>query len=356
MAKLYFYHGAMGSSKTATALMTRYNYQEKGKSPLLLKPSIDTRDGENIVYSRIGLQAPCILVEDLIQNYSDEMLKQYDVLIIDECQFLTPAQVEYLAHIVDDLSIPVICYGLKTDFTSHLFPGSQRLLELADQIQEIPTMCWCGHKAHYNARIINGKITYTGEQIMLGANESYVSLCRKHYLQGKINGDNNDEYHYDQQAILQLLDSNHIDYTIIEHEHVETIDAIEVLNLPNSEYIVKNLFLRDDKKRNYYLVTLQKDKQANLKELRTRIQSRPLSFANSDDLANYLALQPGSVTPFGLLNDVDHKVTFVIDNDCLNQPLIAIHPNTNIASLWLKPSDLIKLLENNGQTIVTVTI
>lgn len=185
MAKLYFYHGAMGSSKTATALMTRYNYLEKGKKPILLKPSIDKRDGDNIVFSRIGIQAECVLFEDF-NNYSEHQIKQYDVIIVDECQFLTKQQVEFCAHIVDDLEIPVLCYGLKTDFTSTLFPGSQRLLELADYIYEIPTVCWCGHKAHYNARVVNGKMITEGEQIMLGANESYVSLCRKHFFARQI--------------------------------------------------------------------------------------------------------------------------------------------------------------------------
>lgn len=189
MAKLYFYHGAMGSSKTATALMTRYNYLEKGKKPLLLKPSIDSRDGELVVKSRIGIAAECTLFETF-QTYSQQQVQQYDVIIVDECQFLTTEQVEFCAHIVDDFQIPVLCYGLKTDFTSHLFEGSKRLLELADYIHEIPTVCWCGQKAHFNARVVDGKMITEGEQIMLGANESYVSLCRKHFINHQVKPDN----------------------------------------------------------------------------------------------------------------------------------------------------------------------
>lgn len=104
------------------------------------------------------------------------------MIIVDEVQFLSEGYIEILAYIVDRSQIPVICYGLKTDFTGHLFEGSMRLLELADVIEEIPTICWCGKKAHFNARVINGSIVKNGKQIMLGGNESYVSLCRKHYM------------------------------------------------------------------------------------------------------------------------------------------------------------------------------
>ena len=181
MAKLYFRHGAMGSSKSASALMTRCNYLERNKKTLLVKPMIDTRDGSRTVSSRIGLKQEAIFFEEL-REYSDEKIKEYDAIIIDEVQFINAEGIEFLVHIVDDLAVPVLCYGLKTDFRSELFEGSKRLMELADEIEEIPTVCWCGKKARFNARVIDGKVVTEGEQIMLGANESYVSLCRKHFF------------------------------------------------------------------------------------------------------------------------------------------------------------------------------
>ena len=191
MSKLYFRYGAMGSSKTANLLMVRYNYIEKGKKPLLLKPKIENRDGEKEIKSRIGLEAECEFVEDFLWNLRCSSnpindLKQYDVIIVDEVQFLKAEEIDDLAKIVDKVNISVICYGLSTDFTGHLFEGSKRLMELADVIEEIPTICWCGKKAQFNARIYDGKIVRTGEQVLMGGNESYISLCRKHFFEGKI--------------------------------------------------------------------------------------------------------------------------------------------------------------------------
>lgn len=183
MPKLYFRYGAMGSSKTANALMVRYNYQEKEQNAILLKPKKESRDGEKMIRSRIGLTAECLFVEDFLANPSFEKV---DAIIVDEAQFLTTAQVDALSDIVDNYNIPVLCYGLRTDFTGHFFEGAQRLMEIADIIEEVPTVCWCGKRAQFNARIIDGKIVRTGEQFMLGGNESYVSLCRKHYKAGKI--------------------------------------------------------------------------------------------------------------------------------------------------------------------------
>lgn len=187
MAKLYFFYGAMGSSKTANALMTEYNYREVGKRALLIKPSLDKRDGDLIIKSRIGLQEQCITLEDLIEDYSKEDLLQYDCLIIDEVQFANKKQIDYLSDIVDKLNIPVMCYGLRTDFRNELFEGSERLLALADSIQEVKTVCWCGRKATCNARYNDFGIVREGEQIVLGANDKYVSLCRRHYKEGKLN-------------------------------------------------------------------------------------------------------------------------------------------------------------------------
>jgi len=182
MAKLYFRYGAMGSSKTANAVMVRYNYQERGQKALMLKPRLDTRDGERIVGSRCGLFAPCSYVEELDQL----PLSDYDCLIVDEAQFLKKEQVRRLVEIVDEMHIPVICYGLRSDFQGNLFEGSQWLLAWADTIEEIKTVCWCGKKATCNARVLNGQVTKTGEQIQLGGNESYVALCRKHWEKGEL--------------------------------------------------------------------------------------------------------------------------------------------------------------------------
>ena len=182
MAKLYFRYGAMGSSKTANAIMVQYNYQERGQNALMLKPQLDNRDGERVVGSRSGLIAPCRYVEEL-----DEIdLSGYDCVIVDEAQFLTKAHVRRLVDIVDGMNIPVICYGLRADFMGNLFEGSQWLMAWADSIEEIKTVCWCGRKAIMNARIAGGKVVKKGEQIVLGGNESYVALCRRHWASGEL--------------------------------------------------------------------------------------------------------------------------------------------------------------------------
>ena len=185
MAKLYFYYGAMGSSKTANALMAEYNYSERGQKALLAKTNIDTRDGANVIRSRIGLEKECVLLTDVCAM-SDEQLKTYDAVIVDEIQFATKDQVDFLAHIVDDLNVPVLCYGLRADFQNNLFEGSERLIAICDEIREVKTVCWCGKKATCNARYNERGIVRVGSQIMLGANDEYIALCRKHFLQGKL--------------------------------------------------------------------------------------------------------------------------------------------------------------------------
>ena len=196
MAKLYFRYGAMGSSKSANILMVRYNYEERGQYAVLLKPRTDNRDGEHEIQSRIGLSAPAEYVDEFLKEiaefWDDEMSeytyhgKRVDALLVDEAQFLSPEEVDTLSDIVDFYNIPVLCYGLRTDFLNHLFPGSMRLMEIADVIEEVPTVCWCGKRAQCNTRYANGKIVREGAQIMLGSNESYVALCRKHYKEGKL--------------------------------------------------------------------------------------------------------------------------------------------------------------------------
>lgn len=189
MAELVFKYGAMGSSKTANALMVHYNYCERGKRPILLKPKAENRDGELVIRSRIGLESKCDTVETFLAHIelvkSDEPVP-FDVVIVDEAQFLTPEQVDALARVVDEYGKDVICYGLRTDFLGHLFDGAKRLMELADDIEQIPTICWCGRKAQFNARICDGKIVKTGQQLMMGGNERYVPLCRKHYAMEKL--------------------------------------------------------------------------------------------------------------------------------------------------------------------------
>lgn len=181
MAKLYFKYGAMGSSKSAQALITQFNYEELGMSVWLIKPSVDDRDGANIVRSRIGLfrQADVIFPQDnLLERY--RQAGTFDVIIADEAQFLTPEQIDQLRQIVDEQDVPVLCFGLRTDFLTHLFPGSRRLLELADSITEIKTVCACGAKATVNARLDSqGRILTQGDQVFLGGNDSYVAMCHR---------------------------------------------------------------------------------------------------------------------------------------------------------------------------------
>ena len=190
MASLIFRYGAMGSSKTANALMVRYNYMERGQTAVLLKPKLENRDGKRIIRSRIGLESKCLFVEDYLTEENLKLWKETkeipNAIIVDEAQFLTKEQIDKLANIVDDFEIPVICYGLRTDFLGNLFEGSKRLMELANKIEEIPTICWCGKQALFNARYQNDEILRSGEQVVMGGNESYISLCRKHYRDGKI--------------------------------------------------------------------------------------------------------------------------------------------------------------------------
>lgn len=182
MAKLYFKYGAMGSSKTAQALITKYNYEENDMTVWLIKPATDDRDGPSVVRSRIGLKADAESVSATADLYQLYLERRTDVVIVDECQFLHPDQIDQLRRIVDELEIPALCFGLRTDFRTKLFPGSQRLFELADSIQEIKTICDCGAKATVNARIVNGCVVTEGEQVLIGGNESYIAMCHRCYM------------------------------------------------------------------------------------------------------------------------------------------------------------------------------
>ena len=184
MAKLYFRYGAMGSSKTAQALITKFNYEERGMKVWLIKPSTDVRDGKSILKSRIGLFAECTPIPPELDLYDEFMgiHSECDVIIADECQFFTEEQIDELRKLVDVRGIPVLCYGLRTDFLTKMFPGSRRLFEVADSITEIKTICECGKKAIVNARIDSlGNVVTEGSQIMLGGNDSYVAMCHRCY-------------------------------------------------------------------------------------------------------------------------------------------------------------------------------
>ena len=188
MAKLYFKYGAMGCSKTAQALITQFNYEERGMKVLLMKPAIDDREGADVVRSRIGLESPCLMVPadmDLYRLY-EEHYSDCDVIIVDECQFLTEKQVDELGDLVLEKDIPVLCFGLRTDFLTHLFPGSKRLLEIAESVTEIKSVCRCGAKATVNARFDDhGNVVYRGAQVLIGGNSRYEAMCRRCWLKRK---------------------------------------------------------------------------------------------------------------------------------------------------------------------------
>ena len=188
MAKMYFKYGAMGSSKTAQALITKYNYEENDMKVWLIKPSADIRDGANILRSRIGLEAEVEVVTpsmDVFALFGETRKGKCDAVIVDECQFMAPDQIDQLRSIVDEYNVPVMCFGLRTDFQCHLFPGSRRLMEVADTIQEIKTICDCGAKATVNARIDSDSYIVTeGAQVVLGGNDSYIAMCHKCWVRG----------------------------------------------------------------------------------------------------------------------------------------------------------------------------
>ena len=186
MAKLYFYYSAMNAGKTTTLLQSSHNYAERGMTTLLLKPLIDDREGMNVIRSRVGLEAEAKNFEK-----DDNLLQTIEVqhktntlkcVLVDEAQFLTRDQVIQLGDVVDRLEIPVLCYGLRTDFLGELFEGSRSLLAWADELREIKTVCHCGKKAIMTVRLNEeGKPLQAGEQIQIGGNESYVSMCRRHF-------------------------------------------------------------------------------------------------------------------------------------------------------------------------------
>lgn len=189
MSKLRFFYGTMASAKSLKLLTTAYNFEEKGLRFIVIKPARDTRDGESVISSRIGLKRDCVIIQEdinifkAIEEYNNVLKANLDKLewiLVDECQFLTEEQVNQLAKIVDEMDIEVMCFGLRTDFQSHLFIGSKRLMELADEIEEVKSRCECGRKTSINARFDeNGNLILEGEQILIGGNDKYKPLCRK---------------------------------------------------------------------------------------------------------------------------------------------------------------------------------
>lgn len=183
MAKLYFRYGAMGSGKSIDLLKVAYNYEERGGKVYLLTAGIDDRYSKSKITTRIGIQKDANVFDENVNIYENikKLENKPDCILVDEAQFLTKKNVEQLSDVVDFLDIPVICYGLRTDFKAELFEGSKALLSIADKIEEIKTICECGKKATYNMRVIDDIPTVKGNQILIGGNEVYVSVCRKCY-------------------------------------------------------------------------------------------------------------------------------------------------------------------------------
>ncbi len=189
MAKLYFYYSSMNAGKSTTLLQAAYNYQERGMNPLLLTPRLNTRDGAGRISSRIGLHADAVTFDqtdslfEIAAGYHAEL--SIACVFVDEAQFLSRRQVFELGEIADRIGVPVLAYGLRTDFQGNLFEGSQYLLAWADVLSEIKTVCHCGRKATMVLRVDSeGKPLRSGDQIKVGGNESYVSVCRQHFKAG----------------------------------------------------------------------------------------------------------------------------------------------------------------------------
>lgn len=197
MAQLYYRYSTMNAGKSIEVIKVAYNYEERDKRALLLVPSIDNRYGTGVITSRVGLQREAMIVNDntnILELFMKEDAQQHvDCVIVDECQFLRKHHVQELVEIVDTFNVPVLAYGLKNDFRNELFEGSYYMLVYADKIEEIKTICWCGRKATMVARVVDGKFVKQGEQIVVGGNDMYVSLCRKHYNDGRVKPDGNDD-------------------------------------------------------------------------------------------------------------------------------------------------------------------
>ena len=189
MTSLYFKYAAMNSGKSTQLLQAHYNYIERGMHPLAMTAQIDSRHGEGKITARIGIDLPAHTFSkgtDIFAFIREQAKKRpVAALLIDEAQFLSEEQVFQCARVVDELNVPVLAYGLKTDFLGKLFAGSEALLRLADNIEEIKAICWCGRKATHTARVSDGKVVRAGAQVAIGGNDMYTSLCRKHFVSGE---------------------------------------------------------------------------------------------------------------------------------------------------------------------------
>lgn len=190
VAQLYYRYSTMNAGKSIELIKVAYNYEERGKRVLTLVPSVDDRYGAGVVTSRIGIQREAVMVADdtnILELFlSENAKKKVDCVLVDECQFLKKHHVQELVEVVDSCDVPVLAYGLKNDFRNELFEGSYYMLVYADKIEEIKTICWCGRKATMVARVVDGKFVKQGEQVVVGGNDMYVSLCRKHYNDGRL--------------------------------------------------------------------------------------------------------------------------------------------------------------------------
>ena len=207
IGKLYFRYGTMGSAKTAMLLTTAYNFEERGMAYMCLKPVVDTREKKNVIRSRIGIERECQWIYpdtdlyDMVKLMFEQTLDIPDWILVDEAQFLTAGQVDQLAMVVDDYGCNIICYGLRTDFKTHLFEGSRRLFEIADSIEEVKSTCSCGRKTIVNARIdSNGEIITEGEQVEIGGNDRYMAVCRKCWRNKRIEMAHRDTLPFDDSA------------------------------------------------------------------------------------------------------------------------------------------------------------
>ncbi|MDP3560478.1 MAG: thymidine kinase [Legionellaceae bacterium] len=204
MAKLYFYFAAMNAGKSTILLQSSYNYRERGMQTLLFTPAIDTRYQQGMIHSRTGLSEPALIFQardDLYQQVKAQK-QTYACILIDEAQFLTKEQVYQLTEIADQLNIPVLAYGLRTDFRGELFEGSQYLLAWADELVEIKTICHCGRKATMILRLNDkGIVVSEGEQVLIGGNNAYVSTCRKHYKLRQPESTQSSHYSFQKQLL-----------------------------------------------------------------------------------------------------------------------------------------------------------
>lgn len=204
IGKLYFRYGTMGSAKTAMLLTTAYNFEERGMAYICLKPVVDTREKKNVIRSRIGIERECKWIYpetdlyDMVRDAFEQTLHVPEWILVDEAQFLSASQVDQLARVVDDYGCNVVCYGLRTDFQTHLFEGSRRLFEVADSIDEVKSTCNCGRKTIVNARIDgNGQIITEGEQVEIGGNDRYIAVCRKCWRNKRIESSHRDSLPFD---------------------------------------------------------------------------------------------------------------------------------------------------------------